>query len=472
METNIEKEKKNKKMKIKKKNKISASKARKGKKLFLAAAITSTVLIVSTYAWFVGINKVDVNPFEIEVKTSDGIKLSLDGSNWTSNGGTLLVNKGIITGALSIDGTDSADSRLTDLYTSAAGNKNHWASAVSDTGINSDGGLFPVSTIGKLCKNAETDGQRCNVTSYHDDSNLIQFFDKSSISAVNGGYKILAKENTTKNEYIAFDLFVKNDASNVYTNVFSSNDAEPLFLTKDSEVVYDVSGSNADGAGIVNSMRVAFYNIAQADKNSNYSVFQGLSCTTAPSSGGICDSSSSNRGKTWNIWEPNDTAHTQITLNRFAGTCLKRFAASGDGHVAGDVTSDGCDSLSNGNYSQTFAIKSDISSNVNPTVNIYDGLNGYQSDDYLSNVVTLRQSSNNDGNDDDRESLFYISPASVSKIRIYIWIEGQDVDNFDLSRIYNNVKIKFGFTKDQYDIADLNQSPSPSLSPSPSPTGN
>ena len=107
------------------------------------------------------------------------------------------------------------------------------------------------------------------------------------------------------------------------------------------------------------------------------------------------------------------------------------------------------------------------SSNVNPTVNIYDGLNGYQSADYLSNVLTLRQSSNNDSNDDDRESLFYISPASVSKIRIYIWIEGQDVDNFDLSRIYNNVKIKFGFTKNQYDIADLNPSPSPSLSPSP-----
>ena len=34
METNIEKEKNNKEMKIKKKNKISASKARKGKKLF------------------------------------------------------------------------------------------------------------------------------------------------------------------------------------------------------------------------------------------------------------------------------------------------------------------------------------------------------------------------------------------------------------------------------------------------------
>ena len=48
----------------------------------------------------------------------------------------------------------------------------------------------------------------------------------------------------------------------------------------------------------------------------------------------------------------------------------------------------------------------------------------------------------------------YIAPNSVTKVRVYIYLEGQDVDNYDLASLGNSIKINFGFTKDQWDLAE------------------
>ena len=53
----------------------------------------------------------------------------------------------------------------------------------------------------------------------------------------------------------------------------------------------------------------------------------------------------------------------------------------------------------------------------------------------------------------DKKQLLKIAGNSVTKIRVYIWLEGQDVDNYDLIVNDANVAIKFGFTKDKYGIS-------------------
>ena len=41
------------------------------------------VLAVSTYAWFIGMKTVKVNKFDINIATTEGLFLSMNGVDWT-----------------------------------------------------------------------------------------------------------------------------------------------------------------------------------------------------------------------------------------------------------------------------------------------------------------------------------------------------------------------------------------------------
>ena len=48
-----------------------------------------------------------------------------------------------------------------------------------------------------------------------------------------------------------------------------------------------------------------------------------------------------------------------------------------------------------------------------------------------------------------------LAPNSITKVRVYIWLEGQDLDNYDFAQLGKKVKINFGFTKERF-TEDLN----------------
>lgn len=54
-----------------------------------------------------------------------------------------------------------------------------------------------------------------------------------------------------------------------------------------------------------------------------------------------------------------------------------------------------------------------------------------------------------------RKEFITLSPNSVTKVRVYIFIEGQDVDNYDFASIGKSIAVKFGFTKQRYDEDDI-----------------
>ena len=59
--------------------------------------ITAVVLIVETYAWFVGITTVNVSNFDIQVSSSESFELSLDGENWKSGSRTFTISQDSLT---------------------------------------------------------------------------------------------------------------------------------------------------------------------------------------------------------------------------------------------------------------------------------------------------------------------------------------------------------------------------------------
>lgn len=397
---------------------MSNSNARKKRKilfLFVIITITAITLVVETYAWFVGITNVNVGNFSVTVSASSGLELSLNGSKWYGANEEMPIAQANIT---STQGTNA---------NAYSGNKNKWPSA----------GLYPISTNGLL-----------NQTK----SRLI-FYEKSSLNASNGGYKIIANavNNMGDNEsdgYIAFDMFIRNGTANGYDNDGPSEYDEAVYLARNPTATTNISGSDPD-YGVANSLRIGFFEIGEVGSTSNQATtnIKSVTCSTSPSLCATSTNLASMRGITWNIWEPNNATHTSQLVTYMNNYCKKRTGATSYS------TSEKCIStFSTGTGVSTYAIKTAI--NADAGVDIYDGINGYSgSSAYLQQMQTYISSSASQTGPS-KPSLIRLAGNSITKVRVYVWLEGQDIDNNDIIlTATQGVRIKFGLTKDRDNIS-------------------
>jgi len=56
----------------------------------------------------------------------------------------------------------------------------------------------------------------------------------------------------------------------------------------------------------------------------------------------------------------------------------------------------------------------------------------------------------------DRPQFFSLAPNSITKVRVYVYIEGQDVDNYDFASLGKAITVSFGFTKERFFDTDIN----------------
>ncbi|MDD2489628.1 MAG: hypothetical protein PHY26_00005 [Bacilli bacterium] len=57
---------------------------RSAKNLMIICTLSAIVLIVSTYAWFVGMRTVHVTKFDVEIASTDSLLLSFNGAVWAT----------------------------------------------------------------------------------------------------------------------------------------------------------------------------------------------------------------------------------------------------------------------------------------------------------------------------------------------------------------------------------------------------
>ena len=120
--------------------------AKRVKRLALLCTICTVLLAVSTYAWFIGMQTVNVSSFDVEIAAIDGLSLSIDGKTFSD---TVTINK----------------DNFSTVYD---GNTNTWGGK----------GLIPISTVGKIDETA---------------SRLIMY-EKGSLTATPGGYRLMASK--------------------------------------------------------------------------------------------------------------------------------------------------------------------------------------------------------------------------------------------------------------------------------------
>ena len=395
------------------------------KNLIVICTLSAIVLSISTYAWFIGMQTVHVSSFDVEIEVTDSLLLSLDGATWDT---TVNISKDTLEAV------------------SYVGHTNSWGGD----------GLFPVSSVGAM----DIDASR------------MKLFEKASLTATPGGYRLLASRvdnysipaQPEQDGYVVFDLFVKNFSGTQYIEALNELDEEAIYLTVDSKVVVGAAGV-AD-TGIENSVRVAFAQIGRViGTTTEAGTITGITCV--PNGGvpgieegvtGIC--------RTAQIWEPNDRDHNENAISWYETSCLARTGAdvTESASYAGD-----CNPVIDGVSYPTYAVKADITSADN--VDVYDGeaYNGYtattllESYPYFTDTMKLLKGTN-------RPTFMTLAPNSITKVRIYVYIEGQDIDNYDFSSIGKQIAVNFGFTKQrftesdiEYEGPDVNQGQGPGL---------
>jgi hypothetical protein len=54
-----------------------------------------------------------------------------------------------------------------------------------------------------------------------------------------------------------------------------------------------------------------------------------------------------------------------------------------------------------------------------------------------------------------------LAPNSITKVRVYVYIEGQDVDNYDFASLGKQITVNFGFTKERFYAEDFDYDNNP-----------
>ena len=429
--------------------------ARRIKRLSLIVTLCAIILVVSTYAWFVGMKTVNVSTFDVKIAATDGLTLSLDGVKWAE---TVTINQS----NYKYDSSKGEDNVVYD------GNTNTWGGD----------GLIPMSSVGVI-----------NTT-----SSRLELYEKGSLTVTEGGYRLLASKvqnttvtaNTEENSengggYVAFDLFVKNLSGNAYYSDYNVKNEEAIYLTRDSEVKVVSTGTSdpQNNTGIENSVRVAFAQIGRVEADattSTASEIQGITCAGKTGTGstviatGVCA-----KGAT--IWEPNDTKHVQNAINWYNASCKGRqgtdvYSAASygkDDTSTNDVDESKCITVSQDTYYPTYAINKEITVKSGETVltgvDVYDGFNHYTGTisgknepansfepltemDYFTDTEKLKTGL-------ERDQFFSLAPNSITKVRVYVYIEGQDIDNYDFASLGKAISVSFGFTKERFFDTDV-----------------
>ncbi len=417
-------------------NRKENTKSKKIKKLIAICLICSIIFIAATYAWFIGMRTVNVSSFEIDIASTDSLLLSLDGSRWDT---TVTINSSNFTSV------------------SYTGNVNNWAGLGTGRTVT---GLKPISSIGEIDTTSST----------------MKMFEKGSLTATPGGYRLLASRihnyqtnqdyanavnaygfNTENGGYVAFDLFVKNFSGAAYYTEDNILNEEAIYLTTDSEVT--VGSTGVQDAGIENSVRVAFAQIGRVNgRTTDVDTITGIKCLPGQNSPvtGIC--------RVAQIWEPNDTEHVPAAISYYDTSCRLRPNAVSPATDPTDITAAAsyttnshCGTVVDGTARNTYAIGRVV--DIADRVDVYDGAqyNGYTKttrETYTGSQPLYAYDYFTDTEKDlagmQRPVFITLAPNSITKIRVYIWIEGQDVDNYDFSSIGKQIKVQFGFTKERF----------------------
>mgnify|MGYP004617554269 FL=1 len=370
--------------------------------MFFIILLAAVMFIISTYAWFSTQKNVSITNLQGTVQVAEGLEISLDAKNWSN---------GIVLG--------TEEGQLSIMDNAYVGHHNISPSE-----------MLPVSTLG-LVSGSMTDLKmlRGKITNSTMLENITET--KESVS-----------EPTSLEYpgYFAFDVFLKNDSKD------TSHD-DILQLNYDSSL--ELLDSSKTTTGLQNTARVAFAKysgtsdtIADQDTILKETAGTGVGAATV----NITDVA---------IWEPNANTHVDyIVENNNKVTWSVADATA----YATKLLKDGKKGFDTNTQLPTYALKDSSVGNTINDIYKWDGSESQIAKQYtLQTKLTSKESTSvdyalEDGvqnlvSTKDGTTEFGISPSRISRIRIYVWLEGQDVDCINWASHGGGIKVNIGLVK-------------------------
>ncbi len=252
---------------------------------------------------------------------------------------------------------------------------NFKAGVTADEIIGAHNGNYPVS-VNQLPSYIEPVSTAGNL----DNRGFMEMYLGIITSNSNGDYIVTSQKSEEKEsngefsdgKFVAFDIFLRTTAD------------KDLYLTNESQIKYN-GGSNS---GIENAIRVAFVVEGHTSSDDALGAMHGLRTT--------------DNGNVY-IWEPNYDTHTETGISHArevygittVGSGANRISYDGIKAEFGELANVTFARATSGNYPNYFSsiIPDIVTVNGNPT---------YQH--------------------------LWLLQAGVTKVRVYLWLEGQDVD--------------------------------------------
>lgn len=202
-------------------------------------------------------------------------------------------------------------------------------------------------------------------------------------------------ERRTYNSYLAFDIFIKNKTG--------SPNPDNLYFQNSTSIIAADEDIEEEMLGLVNSFRMGIVKIGYAPHDTPVNQIQNMTCNND------CRSI---------IYEPNNKEHTTMSIER----AQKYGVELRDGFKFPTYAL----SAAGGPY----YVKESVSGSPNMNLNA----------PYLTYQETITE-------DNFGDPLFPLENG-VTKARIYVWIEGQDIDSLETNSKGADVNISIDFIKD------------------------
>ena len=404
--------------------------------LILLVAFTAIMLIVSTYAWFSTQKNVSLSGLEGTVKVAEGLQISLDAKTW-KNG---------------IDFKDFTEQTFIDTYVPGATLENPYKYPNTDTATSTTtplltaknilpDELLPVSTTGA---GEDITGANAKTMAMYNGEN------------VNGNQLVsitkMAEEKASG--YYAIDLFLQNSSK-------STVEFDPLQLQAGS--VLTVKSTTKQTTGLQNTARVALVQY----KNSNDAK---VKVDSTPSTADIIAGTTNTDIASVAIWEPNANAHVQYIVDTNNNVTWKKDDVTGENNPLKDDelfkavswASEGEKKIKFGLTSQvpTYALtaasltSNEVTGADTSKGSITDIYNwgasasaGLKKQNVLQTTTAEIEADKAFVSAADGSSPFQIPGGQYVRMRMYIWLEGQDVDCTNYASLGGGIKIDFGFSK-------------------------
>ncbi len=405
--------------------------------LILLIAFTAIMLIVSTYAWFTTQKDITLSNLRGTVEVAENMEISLDAKTWSQE----------------IDLSNAATTLAT-----AQGSKESGITESNKPKIQGDAPivtteLFPVSGYGAL---GITESYTIDSQSYT--SSIMPLYKGEATGTSLKNISQCTEFNGTTavdNGYFAFDIYIKNTARDGLDDTLQLNLNSAVQVLKGdgallpgqtNEIVNKlVNGTNRDykgnpDSGLQNTVRVGLA-LYGATASSTATQTQVLDATADATISDVA------------IWEPNAYDHVE-----YVHTNNNKYVNNG-----ADI-----DDWGRTAAVATYALTDKA---VGSTItNVYDIALATGSDAKTKETKTLQTKNQKDGDNkvtsyriDTTEtsgkpinitnvsgSEFKIGSNKISRLRVYVWLEGQDVDCINQASYGGGIEVDLGLTKDDF----------------------